>query len=259
MKIDIPKFETKKELHDFLIKNHEDFIYQKKNAFKEADAISISPLLLKKQNIDKSEDNISEISIKVRAIINTTDVMDSHDDVHLKGIWKKTLKENKRIRHIQEHKTGFENIISDKEDLKSFTKIYNWKDLGIDAEGNTEALVFDSNVKQSRNAQMFKEYKDGNVDNHSVGMFYVEIKFALNSSEDEDKQLKAEYDKHIENILNKDEVVKQGYFWAVYQAKIKEGSAVVEGSNTITPTLQPKKEKIENKEMNAFKAFLDIE
>jgi len=259
MKIDIPKFETQKELHDFLIKNHDDFIYQKKNAYKEADACGLSAIILNDDLTRKSETNDKK-SIKVRAIINTTMVMDSHKDVHINGLWKKSLKENKRIRHVREHKSGFENIISDKGDLKAFTKIYTWKDLGYDKEGNTEALVFDSNVKESRNPFMFKQYKDGNVDNHSVGMYYVDVKFALNSKEEDATELKAEYDKHINNIANKDEVEKQGYFWAVYEAKVKEGSAVTDGSNSITPTLSPKEAKVKiSPEKLAINKFLNIE
>jgi len=188
-------------------------------------------------------------------------IMDSHKDVHINGIWKKTISENKRIKHVREHKDGFENIIADKEDLKVFTKLYTWKDLGLDKEGTTEALVFDSVVKKERNSFMYKQYKENNVDNHSVGMYYVNVKFALNDSGDEYAALKAEYDKHINNIVNKEEVAKLGYFWAIYEAKLKEGSAVTDGSNPITPVLQPKfksEDVIADKNVLAIKTFLNM-
>ena len=171
-------------------------------------------------------------SIKVRAIINTTMIMDSHKDVHINGIWNKTVKENKRIKHIQEHEMKFDKIISDKDDLN----VYSWKDLGYDVEGKTEALVFDSVIKRRRNAYMYEQYKDNNVDNHSVGMYYVNIKMAFNSSLDEDAEYKEIWDEHIDDIANKEEVEKNGYFYAVYEAKAIEGSAVAIGSNPITPT-----------------------
>jgi hypothetical protein len=101
----------------------------------------------------------------------------------------------------------------------------------------TQALVFDATIKQSRNEFMFKEYKDGNVDNHSVGMQYVQIKLAVNSKKDSHKNEKEIWDKYVTDIANKEEAEKRGYFWAVLEAKVIEGSAVVVGSNRITPTL----------------------
>jgi len=258
----MPKFETTKELHEYLLKNQDEFIYQKKNAYKETDSCSSDVIMLKENLTDKDfTSKSSDSAIKVRAIINTTMIMDSHKDVHINGIWKKTISENKRIKHVREHKDGFENIIADKEDLKVFTKLYTWKDLGLDKEGTTEALVFDSVVKKERNSFMYKQYKENNVDNHSVGMYYVNVKFALNDSGDEYAALKAEYDKHINNIVNKEEVAKLGYFWAIYEAKLKEGSAVTDGSNPITPVLQPKfksEDVIADKNVLAIKTFLNM-
>lgn len=260
MKLKIPTFDTQKELFTWLKENQDDLIYQKKSELKRCDDdFGFAVTQLKNEVlVSKGSDELTQI--KVRAIINTTNIRDSHKDVHINGLWKKSLKENKRIKHIQEHKMAFDKIIADKDDLKAFTKKYTWKQLGYDFEGDTEALVFDSNVKQSRNSTMFKEYKDKNVDNHSVGMQYVKIKFALNSKDEDDKDLKAEYDKHIDKILNKAEVEKDGYFWAVYEAKAIEGSAVPMGSNPMTPTLSAKhntsNKTEEEKTVEVIKAWL---
>jgi len=235
----IPKFETKGELHSFLIEHMADLVDAKKNEFKTADACAFMAIPLIEKGVNKATSDTDTV-IKRRLIVNTTMVRDSHKDVHIDGLFKKSLRENKRIKHMDQHGNRFEDIISDKDDLRAFNKTYAWKDLGIDAEGETQAVVFDSTIKQDRHPQMFKEYKEGNVDNHSVGMYYVSIKMALDSKEDEAKEAKAEYDKHIDKILNKKEVEKDGFFYAVYEAKIKEGSAVVDGSNAITPTLEPK-------------------
>jgi len=46
--------------------------------------------------------------------------------------------------HLQEHKSGsFDKIISSGADLKAYVKDYSWKDLGYDAEGETQALIFE--------------------------------------------------------------------------------------------------------------------
>jgi hypothetical protein len=256
MRPQIPKFETKEELYTWLRTNKEDLLYQKKSEFKKADGFCANVGQLKSLSTNKAEPTDST-TIEVRAIINTTYVRDSHKDVHIDGIWNKTLQENKRIKHLKEHNMTFKDVISDKADLKAFTKTYDWKELGYNVEGKTEALVFDSTIKQERNPEMFKEYKEGNVDNHSVGMYYVKIKFAMNSDDEDDKEEKAEYDKHIEKIANKEEVEKDGYFWAVYEAKAIEGSAVPMGSNQITPTLNvPKVVPSTKDELNA-KAIKD--
>lgn len=261
MKLEIPKeLKTKKEIFAWLKENVDDIVYQKKSEFKKADGFSaptttLIPFMVGK--LDKS-DHSTPGQLKVRVIINTTMIRDSHKDVHIDGLWNKTLKENKRIKHLQEHKMSFDAIISDKSDLHAFTKTYSWKDLGYNVEGKTEALVFDSTIKESRNKFMFNEYKQENVDNHSVGMWYIEIKMALDSDEEDDEKFKATYDKYIDKIANKEEVKKDGYFFAILEAKAIEGSAVPIGSNQITPTLTTSKKKPEvNKTSQAIEKWLE--
>jgi len=232
MIFDKNKFETKKELFDFIKENKETIITQKKSAIKHTDNFSYSVPIDEVQQ--KAISNDVEV-IKVIAVINTTNYMDSHDDVHIDGLWNKTVKENKRVLHLQEHKNEFDKIISSHSDLSVKTEIMKWVDLGFNFEGKTEALIFDSNVKKTRNSFMFQQYKNGWVDNHSVGMQYVKIELAV-----DDAEMKEEFttwNKHIEIIANKDDVKKQGYFFAVTEAKLIEGSAVLRGSNDLTPTL----------------------
>jgi hypothetical protein len=38
-------------------------------------------------------------------------------------------------------------------------------------------------------------------------------------------------------VANKSDIESEGYFWAVTEAKIIEGSAVLKGSNYATPTI----------------------
>lgn len=255
--MEIPKFETKSELFKYLKDNEADLVYSKKAEMKKADGFAFNIPLVKTSKTEKASSD-GDGQIKRRLIINTTMVKDSHGDVHINGIWNKSVKENKRIRHIREHKNGFEHIIADKEDLKASVKKYSWRDLGVDADGETEALVFDSTIKQSRNPYMYGQYKDGHVDNHSVGMHYVSLRLAINSDEEGYKENKAIFDEFIDDILNKDEVIKDGWYWAIYEAKAIEGSAVPDGSNWITPTLETKEEQEEQEEETPFmKAFKD--
>ena len=89
-----------------------------------------------------------------------------------------------------------------------------------------------------RNEFMFNQYAKGYVKNHSVGMRYVKLELAINSESKWDVEEKEIWDKYIDDIANKEVAEERGYFWAVTEAKIIEGSAVPIGSNTITPTLE---------------------
>ena len=59
----------------------------------------------------------------------------------------------------------------------------------------------------------------------------------MNSDSKYDVEEKANWDKYIKQVANKEDAEAAGYFWAVTEAKIVEGSAVLFGSNPITPTL----------------------
>ena len=231
----IPEFETKKELHEFLIENKVTLMAQKFNTVKHADGVGNIHI---KGNASKAQANGNEIDVSV--VINTTNIYDSHEDVHFPKLWNKSLKENKRLMHVQEHQSNsFDKIISSGNDLKAYTKEFTWKELGYDMDGMTQALVFDSKVKKSRNSYMFDQYKDGYVDNHSVGMQYVKLLFCI-----DDKDYDTEYanwNKYYPEVVNKDDITN-GFFWAVLEAKVIEGSAVPMGSNPITPTLNNKGE-----------------
>ena len=238
--IDLSKYTNKEDLFRFLKDNKDKLITLKKNEMKRADAVSFRASLLfdKTEDVSKANDApevlLSRDSIKVKSIINTTNLLDGHGDVHIKGLWKKTLKEQKNLYLLQEHQMKFDHIISD--DVTASTKKMTWKELGFDFEGDTEALVFDCEIQKARNPYMFEQYARGYVKNHSVGMRYVQLHLCIDSDDKYSKDEKENWDKYIGEVANKDEVEAQGYFWAVTEAKLVEGSAVPLGSNWATPT-----------------------
>lgn len=136
------KFETKEELFTALRENKADLIATKKMQLKQADSVfQVMPDVIK-TNSNKAEeqtqDNVNRL--KAELVINTTNIMDSHSDVHLKGIWNKTVKEQKNIYLLQEHKMTFDHIISDNVSAKVVEM--KWSDLGFNYKGTTEALIF---------------------------------------------------------------------------------------------------------------------
>lgn len=238
-KTSIPQFQTQKELFNFLIENKSILIAEKKSQNKICDTISHIPQTFEKSEVNKAISDPSTFTgdtIKVISVLNTTNIMDSHSDVHLPGLWNKTLKENKNIYLLEEHNMSFRTIISDK--VKASVTDKNWNELGLNAVGKTQALIFESTISKSRNPYMFEQYLNGYVKQHSVGMRYSKIEMAVNNSEY--KEEFAVWGKYIDEVINKKEAEAQGYFWAVTEAKLIEGSAVVIGSNQITPTLDVK-------------------
>ena len=244
---DLSKFTTKEDLFKFLKENKSFLIAEKKAAIKYADAVSYFEGYVTEKDdtisVTKSEGiNSAELlkkdSIRVKVVINTTNLMDSHRDVHMKGIWKKTLKEQKTVYLLQEHQMKFENVITDS--VKASVKTFNWKEIGFDFDGDTEALVFDAEIPKERNQFMFEQYAKGYVKEHSVGMRYVALELCINSDDKYDRIEKEAWDKYYPEIANKDEADARGYFWAVTEAKLVEGSAVLKGSNFATPTISVK-------------------
>lgn len=240
----IPHFANKTELTDFIqteLKGDKSRLYaMKKASFKKADAVHYQYNPVTKDAATKDIGSIPENeaptgNIIVKAVINTTNIMDSHDDVHIPGLWKKSLNELKLIYHLQEHEMEFEKVISD--EVKAYTKNISWDSLGESYAGSTQALMFDSTITPDRNPYMYDQYLKGYVRNHSVGMRYVKILFCYNSKDKMWADEKENWDNYIEQVVNRSQAEEKGYFWAVLEAKLVEGSAVLLGSNTVTPTI----------------------
>lgn len=250
--IEIPNLRGK-ELFKFLVENKSVLEAQKKMELKKADAVYYALPTVGKKAIKAATGNNGTLS--VTSVINTTMWYDSHGDVHIDGLWKKSLSENRELLLLQEHSMSFKGIISDQ--VKGYVKSIPWKSLGVDMEGSTEALVFESVVTDKRNPYMFEQYKEGYVKNHSVGMRYVKINLAINDEDEYYESYKTTWDKYIDKIANKAEVEDAGYFWAVSEAKAIEGSAVPLGSNIITPTQEVKNiEPVQTTQQRAAKSTL---
>ncbi len=246
------EFASKEDLFKALRENKSILIAQKKMITKESDSTIHYVEIEKPEKEEASKEESVTVpdvnKLKAKLAINTTNLMDSHSDVHFDGTWNKSAKEQKNVLLLQEHQMKFGAIISD--NVVVSVKKMTWKSLGFDFEGSTEVLVFDTEIDKSRNEFMFDQYNKGYVKEHSVGMRYVKLDLAINSESKWDEEEKAVWDKYIDKIVNKEVAENQGYFWAVTEAKIVEGSAVVKGSNYATPviSIQAEKSLEDNKE-----------
>jgi hypothetical protein len=241
------EFETKEALFVHLKANKAMLIAEKKSAIKQADAVSFVDKSLEFHHgdtIDKAEVVLATsptAPIKVTAVINTTNILDSHGDVHIPGLWKKSLGETMRHYLIKEHRFNFDNVISDK--VTATARAMKWAALGFPWEGSTQALVFESEIAPSDPTGMYERYRAGKVHEHSVGMRYMKLDLAINTEAQGYDEEKAVWDKYIDQIANKEAAMDKGYFWVVTEAQVIEGSAVLRGSNYATPTISVKNEE----------------
>ena len=241
---------TREEEIKYVFTNKELISSKKKNAIKRGDIIAFSPI--SEENINKEVikagvdlSTMDMDTLRAKLVINTTNVIDSHMDCHIQGLWTKTLSESKTLYLLQEHEMEFDKIISDSvnDDLVATAESISWKKLGYPYNGETEALIFDVQIKKDVNEYMFNLYKKGRVLNHSVGMRYVKMFLCIDSDEAYYSSEKANWDKYYSQVMNKEVADEKGYFWAVTEAKVIEGSAVVKGSNEYTPVMEIEIEK----------------
>jgi HKD family nuclease len=228
------KFTDKMDLIRFIKKNQEELLFLKKSEYKTNVKHDIN-LDLKKEYNPIIERITSDI-IEVKAVINTTNIIDSHLDLHLESVWNKTVADNKTTYQLQEHKHTFDGILSAK--ASQANEQMNFRDLGLDVDFDTIANVNTFTLSRSKNKTMFDAYANGEVMQHSVGMRYVNLSFAV---ADEDNQKEMDYfNEMLAKAVNPEVGLLNGYFWVVNEAKKIEGSAVLFGSNSITPTLYVK-------------------
>jgi len=187
---------------------------------------------------------LSDLSIKalpdmedgyIYAVISNTNYMDSHNDVHLNGSMSKTASEQYgKVYYVADHELKVDSIIATPKNVDMQLKAVDWKAMGYDYEGKTEALLFKVAKNKIYHDKALKLIDDKEPLENSIRMQYVKIDLAVNDPEEE-----SEYKTWSEvypKIANKERADEYGYFWAVRELKIiNEGSMVLFGSNSATP------------------------
>lgn len=241
--IDLAKYKTTEERIAYLKANKSEIIEMKKSAIKFADVSTftknVNSEVFKGLSTSKSSD--TETTIKRTIVGNTYNWADSHGDVHLDNVFKKSIEERVgKIWHLHDHEQKITAKVG--KPLNIYEKSVKWKDLGVNKTGETMALFMDSEILKKYNELVFNEYKDENIDQHSVGMYYVKIDLALNDTDPDSKEEFNTWNKYISQIGNRSVVEDRGFFFAVKEAKLIEISAVLQGSNELTPMIEAKEE-----------------
>jgi len=232
-------FDTKTDMLKELAKNESKIVELKKAAIKETDSVNFF-MSIPDSSAEKALSFVKEGF--VYPVINTTNFLDSHGDVHFPNIWNKSLKDKaNKIFYVLEHKLSIDNVIAYPNDVKAFVKTMAWSDLNLPYDGETQALIFEiakDKIKIEKIKDLFGELV---AFENSVRMRYISIALAAKSDDEGLAKQNQLWKDRINLVANKDTAEARGYFWAIDEASIeKEGSLVLFGSNSATPVLYQK-------------------
>jgi len=229
------EFDSKSEMIKELIANESKIIELKKAAIKESDTVSI--FFEEKKESFKSLNFVKDGF--VYPVINTTNIKDSHGDVHFPNIWNRSLKDkSKKIFYVLEHKLSIDNVIAFPNDVTAFVKTLTWKELGFDYEGETQALIYEIAKDKIKIPKIKELFEEKTIFENSVRMRYITMKLAINTKDPDLQKYKTIWDERVGQVVNVDKDEEDGYFWAIDEASIeKEGSLCLFGSNSATPII----------------------
>lgn len=230
------KFETQEDLFKSLIAN-KDLVLSKKKSEIVTHKFCDIPLSLKKSDGQIKDTSLQTVGAgdTIWATVNTVGILDSHGDVHAKGIWNKTAKEqNNKIYYIINHDLDIGKIIAYPKDVNIHVLDKSWEELGYDAQGTTEALTFEVKLTEYANNDFMQGLKAGAQFQNSVRMRYIDLELCVNNKGYEVEYLA--WKKYIGDVVNRKDAEGLGYFFYIKQAAlVHESSAVLFGSNSVTP------------------------
>ena len=219
-----------------ILKNKQEAINIKKSAYKHSDVVNNHIIKEDTENVTKLVLDDEEQDNVVKVIANTYYWLDSHGDVHVKGCFTKSIKENVgKIFHFDNHEHSFNSKVGNVKTVKEVN--VNWTDLGVQKDGKTICVIGETELVEDYNCQVYDAYKNNEINQHSVGMQYVNLQIAVNNpAEIEAYKL---WNEIYPMLGNPETADKMGYFWVVKEAKLKEYSCVLwQGSNSLTPTVK---------------------
>jgi len=221
-----------------IVKNKKTIIRAKKQTpiFSECLVNKAPTLNLKTSATKEAGKDEDPNRLKVTIIGSTALYCDSHMDVLGVGCFEKTVNEQgANVPHLKDHQHNLEGKIG--KTLKVYTEMIEVSEFGIESDvKTTQVLLMDSEIVKEWNPKIFQLYKDQEVKQHSIGLQYVRIELAANDPDYKDEF--AAWEKYYDQVINKEKVNERGYFWFVSEIKLYEISAVLFGSNELTPTVE---------------------
>ena len=186
-------------------------------------------------------------------VVNATNVLDSHLDLHINGLWNKSIQEQQGRNYLTtDHIMEIGHIAVKKYYVEMLLATVSFASLGFPYPGSTQVLIYKVPKDKVINDDAKKWLESGDPIEASVRMQYVTIEFAMDSNNPEDATEKKRYDDYIGRIANKEDFEYIPYFFIIKEAKnIRESSLVVDGSNRVTGNIFRKKSSVTDE--NEFK------
>ena len=177
-------------------------------------------------------------------VVNSSNILDSHGDMHVKGNWDKTVKEQQKKTYLVfDHQLKRSEIIAMKEDIEMLTLEIPFSLIGKNYDSNTYALVYKVHKDKIRNKEAKELLESGYSFEASVRMQYVKIDLAMDSNLKENAKEKENFDKYFNEIANKEDFEEITHFWVIKESKnVQESSLVMFGSNPATGLINENKE-----------------
>lgn len=247
-------FDNEEQLFKALVENKTLIIDEKKaQIYKSID--KGLQIVTDQKGIEKAFDNEANKALKFDDnyyyfVVNSANILDSHNDMHAEGNWKKTTKEQQgKVYLVFDHSLKRQDIIAMRKDIEMITAKIPFSLLGKDYDGESYCLIY----KVAKDKIVNKEAKEWLEAGHdleaSVRMQYVQIEMAFNSNDPDYAKQKAAYEEFYPLIANKEDFKEIVYFWVIKEAKnVYESSLVLFGSNGATGVInnENKSEAVED-------------
>lgn len=169
----------------------------------------------------------------VSGLFGTYFYIDSDKDMLLTGCAKKSIsergvgcKKGNKIKHLKDHEWS-ENI----------ARIDVLEEREVEFEGRSLTGIYHESFypESTDSNDMLIKIAAGLYDARSIGYQYENIIYC--SRDSDDIKTRENYDKYIQLAINPEEAERDGYFWAVKEIRLWEGSDVSFGANELTPLL----------------------
>lgn len=249
--VKIPEIEDRKNMFTYLRENCNKIIGQKKSLPTITDDLDFG-YSVKEKSVEfeiQRKDNAEKLdsegkTVKVEVVANMSGWCDSQLDVMIKDNWNKSINDlgasgQRLFYHLKNHGTNYQYttdaVIG--RDPELFTREKSIAEFNFKSDiKKAQALMMDSIVCEVYDRKCYNLYKDGQIKQHSIGLQYIKMYLCIDSEEPEDAMYKENWDKYFPQVLNKERPNGKGFFWAITESRILEVSAVLFGSNELTPT-----------------------
>lgn len=232
-------FEAKELMFKELVANLDTIIdFKKSQVQKSCDkGAGVTCLPLSGLKLDEADKAALELDNDYYYIVtNSTRVLDSHEDLHVDGLWDKSVQEQQGKNYlVADHDLSISSVIVKKEYIEMFVTKLSFSALGKPYEGKTQVLIYKFRKDKVIHDVARKWLESGDPIEASVRMRYINVLFAMDSNDPELKEWKANYDKYYPVIANKADFEYIPYYYVIKEAaNIRESSLVVFGSNSST-------------------------